>query len=72
MKEYYRIELEIRWDKEAQEYKRDELKMHWRKPPAEPPYIVESGTDIISLADHPNLALLIEQATNLAIPLANA
>ena len=68
MKEYYRIELEITFDLVTETYKRDELKMHWRKPLPQSPFI-QYGTDIIRLADHSDIAQLIEKTTQLAVPI---
>ena len=66
MKEYFRAELEITYDKDSQSYKRDNLKMHWRSPLPESPWI-KHGTDTITLSDHPDLEALIEQTTILAV-----
>ena len=71
MKEFFRIELEITYDPETQTYRRDELKLHWRKPLPHNPWL-ELGTDTIKLSEHPELKDLIEGATALAVPIANA
>ena len=71
MKEFFRIEIDIIFDADNQEYRRDELKLHWRKPLPQNPWL-ELGTDTIKLSEYPELKDLIEGATALAVPIANA
>ena len=70
---FFRVQMEIVRQEDGT-YSRPVLQLCWKKPILDnngepiPPYVEHGITDIV-LAEHPELQLLIEQATALAVPI---
>lgn len=70
---FFRMQMEVVRQEDGT-YSRPILQLCWKKPVVDgngspiPPYVEHGITDIV-LAEHPELQSLIEQATDLAVPI---